>query len=67
MGPVLRAIESGHFQRIRKDGEQPGLYCRADGEEWPCRLVVDARRAQRDYAERLRQQNAVDAGKLSLW
>lgn len=62
MGPVLEAIDAGHFARTPEKG-QPHR-CGGCGQVWtekkPCDTVAEARRQQLVYAESLRR-NALTA------
>lgn len=64
MGPILQAIEAGHFATVSNQPPNSGdLVCDRDRELWPCTLIVDARRKQLQYAERLRERSVADAVK----
>lgn len=60
MGPVLQAVEEGHFLRSPAEKDQPTL-CRADDQPWPCPTIRTARVRQRDYAENLRLSRLISA------
>jgi hypothetical protein len=54
MGPILEAIDDGHIGTISDRAPNQGdLVCDIDRELWPCPVMVAARLAQRDYADRL--------------
>jgi len=69
MGPIITAIDEGHFVISASDVKQPFLKpgsCRVDGEQMPCSRILAARLAQPDYNRMLQQLAAIEAGKLSV-
>jgi hypothetical protein len=60
MGPVITAIDEGHFQKSDTHGH---LVCREDGETMPCSRLRAAQKKQKDYATTLRHQIAAALGR----
>ena len=65
MGPVLEAIDAGHFERT-PEKKEPTL-CRACREPWPCPDILAARKLQTQYAENLRLQSLVGSDTRKLY
>lgn len=57
MGPILEAIEAGHYATVSDQPPNQGdLVCAVDRELWPCTTLRAARKEQLQYADRLNQR-----------
>jgi len=67
VGPILTAIEDGHYSRTSEKG-QPTL-CGQCKMPWPCPTMREARKEQPKYAENLRLSRITSAEnrKTYLW
>lgn len=58
MGPVLEAIEAGHFERTIDGGR---VICRVCLDDFPCQVIRDAQRRQAAYGEWLLAEQRLKA------
>lgn len=66
MGPILVAIEAGHFQKtIGKDDHQK-LICRVCKTDFPCLVIQEAKKEQPAYAALLARQQRTERDSTRL-